>query len=270
MDMQTEISFRLGVNSKIDPEQEVRRRVDFLKGVLAGVAKGFVLGISGGVDSTLAGKLAQMAVEELTEETGVIYDFWALRLPYGDQRDEEDAQKALDFIQSDHRFTINIKPAVDASVKGFEMETGIALKDFVKGNIKARERMIAQYTFANMYGLLVLGTNNASEEVMGYYTKHGDGACDVEVLSGLTKRQIRQMLQVLGAPEELVDKVPTADLLDESPGQADEVELGLRYDEIDDYLEGKEVSERVRTAIEERYHASIHKRVEPIRAGLSL
>jgi NAD+ synthase len=159
-------------------------------------ARGFVLGISGGQDSTLAGRLAQLAVEQAAAESGNEQTFVAVRLPYGVQLDEEDAALALQFIGPTRVVTINIQEAVDASARAFESALGCPMSDFIKGNAKARERMKVQYDIAGQLGLLVVGTDQAAEAVTGFYTKFGDGACDVEPLAGLTKRQGRQMLVV--------------------------------------------------------------------------
>ena len=112
-------------------------------------------------------------------------------------------------------------------------QTGAALGDYHKGNVKARMRMIAQYAIGGQEGLLVIGTDHAAEAVTGFYTKYGDGGSRFLLpLSGLTKRQGKALLMELGADERLYLKVPTADLLDEKPGQADETELGICYDEL--------------------------------------
>lgn len=123
--------------------------------------------------------------------------------------------------------------------------------------------MIAQYAFGGMEGLLVLGTDHAAEAVTGFYTKYGDGGADVLPLTGLTKRQGKSLLKELGAQDRLYLKVPTADLLDIQPGQADETELGIPYDIIDDYLEGKSVSLEAAEKIEHRYRMTEHKRQLP-------
>ena len=133
----------------------------------------------------------------------------------------------------------------------------------VKGNVKARARMIAQYAIAGDAGLLVIGTDHGAESVTGFFTKFGDGGADLLPLYGLNKRQIRQLLQHLGAPEPLWQKVPTADLLDGKPLRTDEDELGIAYDEIDDYLEGREVPVEVAEKIEQKWFRSRHKRATP-------
>lgn len=256
----------LGVQPLIDVPQEVERRIVFLKDyLLHSGANGYVLGISGGQDATLAGRLTQLAVERARREhPDRSLVFIALRLPYGRQHDEEDAELAMEFIRPDVRYTIDIKPAVDASARAYEQATSEPLRDFVKGNTKARERMKVQYDFAGQQGLLVVGTDHAAEAVVGFFTKGGDGVCDVVPLFGLTKRQGKALLKSLGAPESTYMKQPTADLLDEHPGQPDEVALGLTYDEIDDYLEGRQVSAEVAQSIESRFLATRHKRTMPV------
>lgn len=253
--MQEQIAAELHVKPRIDVEEEIRYRINFLKGFLVNSgAQAYVLGISGGVDSTTTGKLCQIAVDELRDE-GHAAVLYAVRLPYAEQVDADDAERALDFISPDQRLTINIKPMVDA--------LGIPLTDFNKGNLKARARMVVQYTIAGEHGGIVVGCDHAAEAVMGFFTKFGDGAADVMPLNGLTKRQVRALLEHLGAPENLVHKAPTADLLDEKPGQLDEVELGVGYDDIDDYLEGREVDPDVVTRIESAYMRTEHKRRTP-------
>lgn len=262
--LQARIIYDLNVVPSIDPAEQVATRVGFLKDYLtASHAKGFVLGISGGQDSSLAGRLCQLAVEQLRAE-GADATFLAVRLPYRVQADEVDAQLALDFIRPDRSVSFNIARGVDGVEAGYLDATGDALLDFTKGNVKARMRMIAQYAIAGQHGLLVVGTDHAAEAVTGFFTKYGDGGVDVLPLSGLTKRQGRAILQHLDAPERLYLKAPTADLLDGIPGQTDEANLGLSYTQIDDYLEGEEVAAEVAVAIEERYLATQHKRREPV------
>ncbi|SDX11825.1 NH(3)-dependent NAD(+) synthetase [Marininema mesophilum] len=263
--LQQEIIAELGVASSISPETEVKKRVDFIKGYLTHTgSKGLVLGISGGQDSSLAGRLCQLAVEELRQVTGEDYAFIAMRLPYGVQRDEEDAQRALRFIRPDKSLVVNIKEAVDESVRSFLDGAGVGLSDYVKGNCKARERMISQYNVAGHYGFLVVGTDHAAEAVTGFFTKYGDGGADLVPLFGLSKRQGKELLKYLGAEPVVYEKVPTADLLDDNPGQADETELALTYEIIDDYLEGKEIAEEDATKLEQRFLATRHKRTIPV------
>jgi NAD+ synthase len=263
-DLQARIIEELHVEPVVDPADQVRRRIDFLKEYLAASgAKGLVLGISGGQDSSLAGRLCQLAVEELAAD-GRAARFVAVRLPYGVQRDEADAQLALDFIGPDEVVDFNIDDGVDGLAAEYAEAVGTPISDFGKGNVKARMRMVAQYALAGESGLLVVGTDHAAEAVTGFFTKYGDGGADLLPLSGLTKRQGRALLQHLGAPERLYDKVPTADLLDHDPGQSDEANLGLRYADIDAFLEGEEVDPGVAEQIEARFLQTHHKRAEPV------
>src|SRR3954465_6917418 len=202
-ELQAEIIAEMGVQPRIDPAGEVRKRVTFLKDYLKATGtKGFVLGISGGIDSTLAGKLAQLAVDELTAE-GVEADFVAVRLPYRVQHDEADAQAALEFIRPKSTSTFNVAPAVDGFEGEFANSTGRELSDFGKGNVKARSRMVAQYALAGEHNYLVIGTDHGAESVTGFFTKYGDGGVDVLPLFGLNKRQNRQLLAYLGAHDKL-------------------------------------------------------------------
>ncbi|UCZ51583.1 ammonia-dependent NAD(+) synthetase [Bacillus shivajii] len=264
--LQVEIISQLKVKSEIDPQEEVKKRIDFLKSYVKKTGmKGYVLGVSGGQDSTLAGKLIQLAMEELNEEEGTNeYTFYGVRLPYGIQRDEDDAQAALEFIQPYHRLAVNIKPAVDAAYSQFEEATGENLNDFVKGNTKARERMKVQYDLGAHYNCLVVGTDHAAEAVTGFYTKYGDGACDIAPLFGLNKRQGKMILQYLNAPDSLTEKVPTADLEDNKPLLPDEEALGITYSQIDNYLEGKEISKDAKENLERKYLQTEHKRQLPV------
>ena len=266
MTLQKEIIAYEGVKPLIDPQEEIRKSIDFLKSYMLKhpFLKTYVLGISGGQDSTLAGRLAQLAMEELRADTGdADYQFIAVRLPYGVQADEADAQRALDFIQPDIRLTVNIKPAVEGQVAELE-KAGVLMTDFNKGNIKARQRMITQYAIAAQHAGAVIGTDHAAENITGFFTKFGDGAADILPLFRLNKRQGKQLLAVLGADPALYEKVPTADLEENRPGLADEVALGVTYTEIDDYLEGKSVPAQAQETIESWWYKGQHKRHLPI------
>lgn len=264
--LQEEIIQQLRVKAEIDPKYEVRRTINFLKEYLLkhqGLST-FVLGISGGQDSTLAAKLAQLAVEELRTETGQDrYKFIAVRLPYGVQADEDDAQKALDYIQADKEFVVNIKESTDALEVQLQ-SNGFEISDYNKGNIKARQRMVVQYAIAGQFAGAVIGTDHAAESVTGFYTKFGDGAADILPLWRLNKEQGRQLLIELDCPEELYTKVPIADLEEDRPQIADEAVLGVTYEAIDAYLRGEVVREEEAETIENWYLKSQHKRHLPI------
>ncbi|MCW2679064.1 MAG: nadE [Frankiales bacterium] len=260
--LQEQVRRELQVAEEFDAAAEAQRRVSFLADYLrTSGASGYVLGISGGVDSSVTGRLAQLACEQVGAT------FTAVRLPYGVQADEADAQAALAFIGPGQTLTIDIGPATDALHRAVTLPAGYAspaAEDFVKGNTKARMRMSAQFAVAGALGAIVLGTDHAAEAVMGFYTKFGDGACDVAPLFGLNKRRVRALGAHLGAPSTLTGKTPTADLEDDRPGVPDELVLGVTYDQIDDYLEGRDVGEQARSVIEAAYLRTAHKRALPV------
>lgn len=262
---QKDIIAEMRVLPEIDVDFETRRRVEFLKRSLESSGlKHLVLGISGGIDSSTCGHLAQLAVNQLGDD----YKFVAVRLPYAVQADEDDAQQALEFIQPNISLSVDVAPGTEAIHQSTldamqtqdliqQSDTGI---DFVKGNVKARMRMIAQYEIAGLLGGLVIGTDHSAENVTGFYTKYGDGACDIAPLFGLNKRQIRQLAAHLGAPERLITKVPTADLESLDPGKTDEDALGLSYDQIDDFLEGKTIDTEAADRLIKIFLSTQHKR----------
>jgi NAD+ synthase len=260
---------------KIDVNFEVERRVNFIKAqLIESGMRVLVLGVSGGVDSCTLGRLAQLAVNQLNQgQTNLQdtnqYQFIAVRLPYNVQADEIDAQASIDFIQPSHSLTVNVQPGVDA----IDLQTRIAMQstnllpdseskqDFVKGNVKARTRMVTQYQVAGLLDGLVLGTDHSAENITGFYTKYGDGACDLAPLFGLNKRQVRQIAEFLGAPQNIVHKAPTADLETLTPQKSDEQALGMSYEQIDDFLEGKLVADDIVERLVAIFEKTQHKRI---------
>jgi len=271
--MKQKILEEMCVLPSIDVEQEIQRRTAFIQKTLKDAhCKTLVLGISGGVDSSTTGRLCQLAVNQLNEQENTTdYQFVAVRLPYAVQKDEDEAQLAVSFIQPSHCVTVNVQNGAD----GIHASTTQALEnsqvklaenasyDFVKGNVKARMRMIAQYEIAGLTSGLVVGTDHSAENITGFYTKHGDGACDLAPLFGLNKRQVRALAKHLGAPAILVEKAPTADLEEDQPQLEDEKALGMTYDQIDDFLEGKEVAPAIEEKLIAIYLRTQHKR-QPI------
>ncbi len=268
---QVDIIAEMRVLPEIDVDFEIRRRLDFIKYQLElSGQKNLVLGISGGIDSCTCGRLAQLAVDELNQ-IGNDYRFIALRLPYATQADEADAQSSIDFIQPAASLAINVQPGTDTIHQSVmealtvqrlgDIDTG--KQDFARGNVKARVRMVAQYEVAGLLGGLVLGTDHSAENVTGFYTKYGDGACDLVPLFGLNKRQVRQLARQLGAPEQIISKTPTADLETLAPGKADEAALGLSYDQIDDFLEGRPIDNDAAERLIHIFVTTAHKR-QPI------
>lgn len=260
-EMQAMLVEEMKVKPSIDSAETIKEMQHFIEQYLHAhtFVKTLVLGISGGQDSTLAGKLVQLAVENMRNASGRDVQFIAVKLPYGVQKDADEVEDALNFIQPDRILTVNIKPAVDQSVQSLQ-EAGIVLSDFHKGNEKARERMKVQYAIAANTSGIVVGTDHSAENITGFFTKHGDGAADIAPLFGLNKRQGRQLLQYLGAPAHLYEKVPTADLEDDKPQLPDEEALGVTYEAIDNYLEGRGVSPEDAAVIERHYVRNAHKR----------
>lgn len=268
MSLQQQIIAELGVQPTIDPEAEIRKRVDFLKQyVLGSGTNGLLIAISGGVDSAVATGLCKRATDELTEETGKEYITLGVFQPYGEQSDIEHSYATAKAFGLTHTVETNIQDAVDhaaavvdKSLEKLDANNPLKMTDKGKGNIKARTRMVVQYALSFEMNLLVVGTDHASEAITGFYTKWGDGAVDVTPLSTLNKRQVRLVAAALGVPADIVTKAPTAGLW---AGQTDENELGITYDENSDYLEGKEISSDAQSRLENYYKKTGHKR-DPI------
>lgn len=274
--IQLQISKELFTNKEVDklhgkfsPERSFNERVTFLKeALLNSNKKTLILGISGGVDSLTAGMMAQKAVDELNEETTCDYMFIAMKLPYGEQKDKNFVDMALDVINPSITEYVNIQSVVDNSSESLSSVYKNCNQsnneiDFIKGNIKARTRMMIQYAVANTYNGLVIGTDHAAEAVTGFFTKFGDGACDVTPLTGLTKGQVREIAKAMGAPEALYLKTATADLEDLQENKPDEEALGISYQDIDDFLLCKPVSDEVFSKILNQFLKTKHKRDQP-------
>ncbi len=263
MNLQRQIIEKLGVKPQIDVEEEIRRRVDFLKSyVLQAGANGLLIAISGGVDSAVTAALCKLATNELTTEKGKPFITLGVFQPFGEQEDIEDSYAVAEAIGLQHKVETNIQEAVDE----IALETEYAIKSLgihrhisrgAKGNVKARMRMVLQYALAFEQNLLVVGTDHASEAITGFFTKYGDGAVDITPLSSLNKRQVRQLAAKLGVPQAVIDKAPTAGLWE---GQTDETELGITYDANSDYLEGREIDPAAKDKLEKQYLRTEHKR----------
>jgi NAD+ synthase len=262
---QRRIATELGVSAGFEPEREAQQRITFLSELLASSgAKALVLGISGGIDSAVAGMLCRQATRQSTGAARFI----AVRLPYGTQLDDADARDVLRVTDADEVLTVDVRPAADAALGAVEDAeltfASSAARDFVLGNIKARQRMVAQYAIAGAMTGLVIGTDHAGEAITGFFTKHGDGGVDANPLSGLTKRRVRAFGAHLGLPSHIVNKVPTADLESLRPGRSDEEALGLSYEQIDDFLECVPVTAEVHDRLCVLYAATAHKRATPL------
>ena len=207
-------------------------------------AKGFVLGVSGGLDSAVVMRLCARAVGK--------ENVLGLLMPAGDSLKEDiDDAKMLCSLEGVEHEVLDISRPVDAFVKA----VGGHVERLPLGNIKARCRMVVLYYFANARNRLVAGTSNKSELMMGYFTKYGDGGADVEPLGDLYKTQVRQLAKRMGVPDRIIQKAPSAGLW---KGQTDEGEMGITYERLDSILSGLElgftvtdIAKRAETSVDE-------------------
>ncbi len=202
---------------KLDYTRVVNTLVSFLR---EKASRGVVVGISGGVDSATATYLAVRAIGR----EGVL----GLIMPYNESGDVEDALLVCRRLGIDHRI-IGIRGIVDSFVSSLDFDPDRR----TLGNVMARVRMTLLYSYSNGMNRLVLGTSNRSEFLTGYFTKWGDGASDVAPLINLYKTEVWKVAELLGVPERILKKKPTAGLWE---GQTDEGELGLSYKLLDEIL----------------------------------
>jgi len=233
-------------------ETETKKRIEYIKGVLSDAhADGIVYGNSGGKDSVLVGILCKMACDNTV---GII-------LPCGSKRnytaDKTDAEVAANQYNISTRI-IDLSDARNEIIKS--VGEAATLTDNALSNIAPRLRMTALYTVAASENRLVAGTGNKSETYMGYFTKWGDGAYDFNPIADLTVTEIYEFLRYLNAPEEIINKEPSAGLFD---GQTDESEMGVTYDSIDEFLNTGVVSEKDAAIINKFHSVSEHKRNMP-------
>lgn len=230
-------------------ENVIHKIVQWLKDELNKTkTKGFVLGISGGLDSSVCAALIKKATEECL----------GLILPIeSNVQDLDDAAEVASQINLKTQY-IDLTPIYRNLIKFLPDNNQVAL-----GNIKARLRMVVIYYYANLNNYLVCGTGNKTELSLGYFTKYGDGACDILLLGDLYKFEVREIARVLGIPEQIIKKVPSAGLWQ---GQTDEGEIGFSYDVIDKTLqeiEKNQIKGDVAKKLKFRIEQSEHKRKLP-------
>ena len=220
--------------------------------VLAAGCKGVVLGLSGGIDSSVVGVLCQRAFPQNT---------LAVIMPcYSNKKDIEHARAVAKKFSIPTRTAV-LDSAFDALLKLLpDDKVAPDARRLAQANIKARLRMLTLYYFANRLKYLVVGSGNRDELSLGYFTKYGDGGVDIQPLGNLLKGQVRELARFLGIPQEIINKPPSAGLWE---GQTDEGELGLSYDELDLYLASGEVSAVLKKRIESLIANSKHKRQPP-------
>ena len=220
--------------------------------VLASGCRGVVLGMSGGIDSSVAAVLCQRAFPQ--SMLGVLMPC------YSSQEDEEHALIVASKFSIPTK-TVVLDSVFDSALKVLPDDTADPdASRLAKANLKVRLRMFTLYYFANRLKYMVVGSSNKSELAVGYFTKYGDGGVDILPLGNLVKEQVRELGTFLGIPQEIMDKPPSAGLWS---GQTDETDLGFSYDELDRYLVAGEASDEIRKKIESMIKAGNHKRLPP-------
>lgn len=229
----------------MDYSKEIENRVQFLKDYVNNVgAKGVVLGISGGKDSAVVAGIAKKAFPDTA--FGVIMPCHSL------DKDSEHGKLLCEAIGLQYT-TVDLTDTYDTLLNS----TPVGITDLSKTNIKPRLRMTTLYAIAQSQNALVLGTGNRSETILGYFTKHGDGACDVNLISDLTVEQVFAMGRELNVPDEIINKPPSAGLRE---GQTDEEDLGLKYADVDHYLLTGEGTQELKDKVNHMYKITEHKR----------
>lgn len=234
----------------MDCKKVVEERVTWIRKVLDEAhAKGIILGMSGGKDSALVGILARMATANVI---GVI-------MPCQSKRNlEEDKVDALELCE---KFGIMVREIDLTPVKALFAELLRPLddeqSDMAYANMNPRLRMIALYNLAQRKNYLVAGTGNRSEATMGYFTKWGDGAYDLNPIADLTVKEVYELLTYLDCPEAIIKKAPSAALFE---GQTDEQEMGLTYADLDNYILNGVATPELKAKVDGQYARTAHKR----------
>ncbi|AHI53694.1 NH(3)-dependent NAD(+) synthetase [Spiroplasma sabaudiense Ar-1343] len=229
-------------------KEYVNLLVDFIKTeTLKAKADGVIVGISGGIDSAVVSLLAKKAFPD---------NYLTVWMPINSSAED---LKCVNELISDFKLNhveVNLKPTFE-SLSNAIQDTNINCTDLSLANTKARLRMTTLYNLAQTKNYLVLGTDNAVEWHIGYFTKFGDGGCDLLPLVHLLKGEVKEMAKELGVPKSIIDRDPTASLWE---GQTDEKEIGFSYSEIDDYLRGNNSNQAVKDRIDYLHQISEHKR----------
>ncbi|WP_090873026.1 NAD(+) synthase [Oceanobacillus limi] len=213
---------------------------------------GLLVGVSGGIDSAVVANLIQRACPD--NSLGVIMPL------NSDPEGMEHARKVIDNCGI-KGMTIDLTETHDVMFSQIKKNLSNEFNDekgqLADANLRARLRMSTLYTIATNYNYLVVGTDNAAEWYTGYFTKYGDGGVDILPLVDFTKGEVRELAKILGVPQEVIHKKPSADLW---KGQTDEAEMGTTYNKIDAYLKGEAIPEEDKAIIERMHRNSAHKR----------
>ena len=209
-------------------------------------SKGVVLGMSSGVDCSVVARLCQIAK----------INTHLILMPYGESMSKtESYTHAMELINKfEFKYSVfDIKPAVDA----LKIEEDSTKLNLAQANIRPRVRMTYLYQYAQINDLLVIGTGNLSERTIGYFTKWGDGGCDLNPIANITKREVYVLAKYLNVPEGIINKKPSAELWE---GQNDEDEIGISYDMLDEYiLNGTSGDVAIDKLIENKKQRAMHK-----------
>jgi len=241
----------------MDAEQLAEKLVLWIRDkVLGAGCEGVVVGMSGGLDSSVLAVLCHRAFPR---------SMLGLIMPcHSSQEDVEHAQAVASQFSIPTK-TLVLDPVFDTLLRTLSGDKGDpTITRLAEGNLKARLRMLALYYFANQLRYMVAGSSNRSELSVGYFTKYGDGGVDIMPLGNLVKGQVRQLANFLNIPRPIIEKPPSAGLWQ---GQTDEAELGLSYEELDRYLVTGDAPDELREKIESMIAASNHKRLQPPVAG---
>jgi len=216
--------------------------------------KGYVLGLSGGIDSALVAALCSKAVPG---------KLLTLIMPCDSHEDDlHDATAVANHFGLPYQ-VIDLTPSYRVLLKDLEATSeasGAPLDDLARHNLKVRLRMVTLYAFAQARKAMVLGTDNWDESYTGYFTKYGDGAVDLLPIVELTKGEVYEASRLLGVPNQVLNRAPSAGLF---PGQTDEGEMGVKYADLDAFLLGKKVAPEITKRIKQLHAVSAHKR-DPI------
>ena len=210
--------------------------------------KGYVLGLSGGVDSSLVAAIARKAVGKDKLHC------YAIDVE-SNKTDIEDAKQVANELDLNLE-VVKLTDTYHSYLKSLKGDEFIRL---TKSNLKVRMRMVALFAYAQEHSSLVLGTDNMDERYVGYFTKYGDGAADLLPIVYLTKGEVRAAAKLYGLSSVLANRTPSAGLFE---GQTDETEMGVSYKDLDDFLLGKEINPKAKERIEYLHKISEHKRVD--------
>ena len=234
-------------------EKQVRALTDWIHDKVRGAGcRGVVLGMSGGIDSSLLAVLCKKAFPRNT--LGLIMPCYSV------DEDKDHAEMVARQFEISTK-TVVLNAVFDSLIYVLpDSKPHADTARLARANLKARLRMVTLYYVANQMKYLVAGAGNRSELAIGYFTKYGDGAADILPLGNMVKKEVRELAVFLRIPREIIDKVPSAGLW---PGQTDEDEMGFSYETLDRYLMTGTAPEETQSRIEYLKAASQHKKTTP-------